>query len=99
LLLQPLVENAMRHGIGRRALAGRLTIRAERAGDRLVIRVEDDGPGPGESSARGRGVGLTNTRQRLATLYGDAGALLLEPAAAGGAVATVMLPLHQDPPA
>jgi len=74
MLLQPLVENAIRHGVSRSPAGGRLTIAARRQDARLALEVRDDGPGPSVSSARaepGNGVGLENTRQRLAHLYGD----------------------------
>src|ERR1043166_2297450 len=71
-LLQPLVENALEHGIGRRAGAGQITIRA-RAGDgaRLRLEVSDDGAGLSREVDANEGVGLGNTRQRLERLYGE----------------------------
>ena len=72
MLLQPLVENAIRHGVSRSSTGGRLTIAARRQDARLALEVCDDGPGP-SSRARaepGGGVGLENTRQRLTHLYG-----------------------------
>jgi signal transduction histidine kinase len=72
LLLQPLVENAVRHGIARRAGAGLLEIRAQREGDNLRLQVRDNGPGlqTGASGEMVKGVGLSNTRARLDQLYG-----------------------------
>ncbi|HEY6546870.1 MAG TPA: ATP-binding protein, partial [Vicinamibacteria bacterium] len=71
LLLQPLVENAIRHGIGRRQEAGRIEIVARRHYDRLDIRIRDDGPGlpEGPETALRTGVGLANTAARLQQLY------------------------------
>jgi len=89
-LLQPLVENALRHGLAKRVDATLLKIEARREGDDLVLAVIDDGPGP----AAGEGVGLGNTRERLATLYGARARLDLGRSAEGGAVATVRLPYH-----
>ncbi len=98
LLLQPLVENALRHGIAKRPEAGLLEIGSRREGDRIVIWVRDDGPGLGETaSTDGGGVGLTNVRARLAALYGEGAELRVEslPAdAGGGARATIVLPWH-----
>lgn len=99
-VLQPLVENALRHGIARRTAAGRLTIAARRgahAGE-LVLTVHDDGAGlPADwGGADDYGVGLANTAQRLAQLHGTAAALTLAPLAEGGTVATVRLPLRLE---
>jgi two-component system, LytTR family, sensor kinase len=88
-VLQPLVENAIRHGIAKRTEAGRIDIAARRVGDHLVLTVSDDGPGP-NGSANG-GVGLANTRERLRRLYGDA-TVELAPGELG-AVATITMPL------
>ncbi len=74
MLLQPLVENAIRHGVSRSPEGGRLTIAARRRDTRLSLDVCDDGPGPSAPRQRvdsGGGVGLENTRQRLSHLYGD----------------------------
>jgi two-component system LytT family sensor kinase len=94
-LLQPLVENALEHGIAQRPGPGRLDIGATRVGDRLVICVTDDGPGVRREAPAGRGVGLSNIRARLAELYGMAQHVTLEAASpAGGARATVALPFR-----
>ncbi len=96
--LQPIVENAIRHGIGRSSTAGNIRISACHLNGSLEIKVEDDGPGPGlESGARTRGIGLANTRARLAQLYGDAGRFQLETGNTGGAVATMILPYRVAP--
>jgi signal transduction histidine kinase len=94
-VLQPLVENALRHGLARRREAGALQIGARREGDALVLWVRDDGVGLEERGVQ-EGVGLANTRERLRTLYGDRARLELAPAPAGarGTVATVRLPLR-----
>jgi two-component system LytT family sensor kinase len=82
LILQPLVENAVRHGIARRIDARRLTIRGATRDGVLVLEVEDDGPGlPGgwtlASASDGAGVGLPNVRARLDRMYGERGRLEL----------------------
>jgi two-component sensor histidine kinase len=71
LLLQPLVENSIRHGLARHASAGRIDIRARRSSDRLLIDIIDEGPAtPANGSALRPGVGLANTRARLEALHG-----------------------------
>jgi hypothetical protein len=94
-LLQPLVENALRHGIARRADAGLLQVSAHREGAQLVVTVRDDGPGLFPPAEPGGGVGLANTRARLAALYGGSATLELANAEGGGAIATVRLPYHE----
>jgi signal transduction histidine kinase len=97
LVLQPLVENAIRHGVSRRSAAGALHIRARRQGDALELAVKDDGPGLPEGFVleRSPGIGLSNTRARLAQLYGEAGHLRVASASGDtGTVATVLLPLR-----
>ena len=95
LVLQPLVENALRHGIARRADAGLLEITARRDGDTLVLTVRDDGPGLDPAGPAATGVGLANTRARLAALYGDRASFGIANAAGGGVVATIRLPYHE----
>ena len=95
-LLQPLVENALRHGLAKRVTATLLRIEARREGDALVLTVTDDGPGPGGTVAEvGEGVGLGNTRERLAALYGDRARLELVGTPEGGARVTVRLPYRE----
>jgi len=92
-LLQPLVENALRHGLAKRVSATLLRIEARREGDDLVLSVTDDGPGPEPGEAEpAEGVGLGNTRERLVTLYGGRATLTLARTPGGGARATVRLP-------
>lgn len=96
LLLQPLVENALKHGPARRAGAATLVISVHRDAERLSLSVEDDGPGvPDPATAVGNGVGLSNTRERLGTLYGDLGRLTLANRPEGGLVVAVQLPAKQ----
>jgi two-component system LytT family sensor kinase len=91
-VLQPLVENAIRHGIAKRVASGVLTITGARVGSSLSLMVSDDGPGPAVDSSDG--VGLANTRERLRHLYGAGAALSLTQASGGGAVASITLPWH-----
>ena len=95
LLLQPLVENSIRHGLAARVRAGRIDVRARRSGDRLVLEVEDDGAGLEGGHAR-EGVGLGNTRARLAEMYGTSQAFELIGLAQGGTVARVSIPWRID---
>ena len=97
--LQPMVENAVRHGIGRSSSAGAIRISASRLGDFVKIHVQDDGPGFSAGGARQDGIGLTNTRERLRQLYGEAASLTLENAEPRGAVATMTLPYRVAPAA
>jgi anti-sigma regulatory factor (Ser/Thr protein kinase) len=95
-LLQPLVENAVRHGVALRVTAGRIEVRAWRDGDRLHLEVRDDGPGlPARPAAEG-GVGLANTRARLLHLYGTAGRLEAGNDPHGGCVVTITLPFREQ---
>ena len=75
-LLQPLVENAVKHGVARSKTPVTVSVKAQRRGDRVVIRVSDDAGGViGAPAANGTGVGLTNVAARLSALYGEAGRL------------------------
>jgi two-component system, LytTR family, sensor kinase len=101
LILQPLVENAVKHGIGGRESGGRIELHSWCEGERLHISVRDDGPGfpvpggDGSADAAG-GIGLRNTRERLQSLYGDAHYFSLKPAEGGGVVAHLVLPYHTN---
>jgi hypothetical protein len=102
-LLQPIVENAIKHGIARRADAGGLEIAARVVtlrladarsgqGEFLELAIRDDGVGMGASQAEG--VGLSNTRERLRTMYGSEASLSIEPRAGGGTEVILTLPLR-----
>jgi signal transduction histidine kinase len=92
LVLQPLVENAIRHGVAARVEAGRIDIRATRRGGTLVLDVEDDGPGLEDAERVRAGVGLGNTRARLAALYGDAHSLEVTGGPGLGTLVRVTIP-------
>ena len=95
LLLQPLVENAIKHAVAPREAGGTIGITVQRAGDQLRVWIRDDGPGPDASEQpAGAGVGLRNTRARLAALYGGNQRLDLRTAEGGGAIVEVILPYH-----
>ena len=92
LVLQPLVENAVKHGVGRLRGAGKIEIAAHREDGRVVLRVRDNGPGL--AAAPRDGVGVRNTRERLLQLYGEAQSFDLHPVDGGGTEALVSLPFH-----
>ncbi len=92
LLLQPVVENAIKHGASQVRDVGRIDIRGRREGDRLVLTVEDNGPGL--PVAQEDGLGLRNVRARLQALYGEEQALHLSSAPDEGTRATLELPYH-----
>ncbi|HUG52380.1 MAG TPA: histidine kinase [Vicinamibacteria bacterium] len=94
LILQPLVENAGKHGISSARRGGRIVISARRHGDRVRLAVRDTGPGPAPADRPpfDRGLGLRNTEARLRQLYGEAQPLTLRPAEGGGAIAELELP-------
>jgi hypothetical protein len=97
-ILQPLVENAIRHGLARRLSATDLIITARRKGEVLILTVRDHGTEPGAGPVeRGEGVGLANTRERLATLFGARASLTLETTAGEGTIATIRLPWRSEP--
>ncbi|MFL5581652.1 MAG: sensor histidine kinase [Gemmatimonadaceae bacterium] len=108
MLMQPLVENALRHGVGARPGPGEVVVRAVRAGDRLCLEVHDSGPGfapgsggdaeppavnPGEARRR---IGLSNTRDRLEQLYGYAHTFACGASPWGGASVRVEIPYRLE---
>jgi two-component system LytT family sensor kinase len=97
LLLQPLVENAIRHGNAERLGRGRIVVRARRERDRLVLEVEDDGPGAPPLAASG--LGLSATAERLQLLYGDDHNWSAGNAAAGGFLVRAAVPARLPPTA
>jgi LytS/YehU family sensor histidine kinase len=96
LLLQPLVENAIRHGISPRAGAGYVQVSARRLGDKLSITILDDGVGVrarrSRERSRGTGLGLTNTTTRLIHLYGDGHEFESGPREEGGYAVRITIP-------
>lgn len=97
LLLQPLVENAVRHGVSTSPVAGRVTVVGRVEGARLLIDVDDDGPGMDHPPrAPGSGTGLTNTRARLEHAFGEAAALRVESPPGGGTRIRLELPAAAD---
>ncbi len=95
LILQPLVENAVKHGVDKISDGGKIKIAARRDGDRLVMTVADNGPGPAKISKLDEaGVGLANIRQRLVQLYGSGASLTLAESPSGGTVAQITMPFR-----
>jgi two-component system, LytTR family, sensor kinase len=94
LILQPIVENAVRHGIEAQIAPGIIRIIAEHAGDTLVLSVEDNGCGLSSLSKDSlkEGVGLSNTRSRLKELYGGGASLELQPGKTRGFTAQIQIP-------
>lgn len=96
LVLQPLVENAIRHGIAPRSNSGTVDIRSERSGDRLTLVVRDNGIGVPPDTAMREGVGLRSTRARLQQIYGADGSFTIASnggsGASGGATCTIVIP-------
>jgi LytS/YehU family sensor histidine kinase len=97
MILQPIVENSVRHGIGAREAPGSVDVQATRCGEKLRLIVRDDGVGFGNapSSLRGNGIGLRSTRARLAHHYGDDFAFDIR-GEAGGTVVTIDVPFHTE---
>jgi LytS/YehU family sensor histidine kinase len=94
LILQPLVENAIRHGITRRITPGRVEVRAWEDAGRLNLVVRDDGVGLGARGPKREGVGLSITRARLEQLYGPAQRLELSSAPRGGTICALAIPFR-----
>jgi two-component system LytT family sensor kinase len=99
LLWQPVLENAIRHGVTPLAGRGRIVIASRREGEDLVLEIRDNGQGLPQDGAPRQGVGLRNVRERVAQLYGRRAQFSLAPALGGGAIATLRLPfIHCDVP-
>ncbi|HHP7236922.1 sensor histidine kinase [Longibacter sp.] len=103
LILQPLVENAIKHGISLRETPGTVRISALRSGPYLRLTVEDDGDGTGRTLSgdglpdTSNGIGLRNVRERLERLYGENHRFSLRPSTTGGLAAQIWLPFHTEP--
>jgi len=100
MILQPLVENSMKHAVSKTSAPSRIDVRAERVGDSLVLSVRDTGAQDGDVTDEdvlrqaGMGIGLRNTRARLEEIYGDEYALDLDKTGDGGLTVTIRLPYH-----
>lgn len=97
MILQPIVENAVIHGIACRVLPGEVRIRSRRENAVLRLEVFDNGAGLSEEEKPRNGLGLANTRDRLAQLYGGSQNLRLERRPSGGTIVTLELPFRSQP--
>jgi two-component system LytT family sensor kinase len=99
MILQPLVENSVRHGIARRAGPGTILVRSSKNGGNLEILLRDDGPGrsPSPPPSANFGVGLNNTRTRLQQMYGEAQRLDIRQPETGGFEVQITIPYHVAP--
>lgn len=93
-ILQPLIENALGHGIGTRALGGNISVRGHRDGNRLKLEVEDDGGGLPVAAVKD-GIGLSNTRERLRASFENDHQFALERSGIGGVIAKIDIPYRQ----
>jgi two-component system LytT family sensor kinase len=96
MILQPLVENAIKHGLTRKVGPGHITLRSRRHGDRLVLDVEDDGLGISDErlqTAMSSGIGLSNVHERLRVIYGATGRVELKGSPGHGACAHLEIPV------
>lgn len=97
LILQPLIENSLRHGLRGRSSRGRISISANREGNKLILAVRDNGAGlSAHPGSRRGGVGLANTEERLRTLYGDDAEFRLVNDESGGTVAEISMPARME---
>lgn len=97
MILQPLVENAIHHGIAPHVQQGRIEIEAHRTDDRLCLMVRDNGPGLKDPERLRMGVGLANTQERLENLYGQNQEFSLRNAASGGLEVRICIPFYLEP--
>jgi len=95
LIVQPLVENAVLHGVSSRTEGGEVEVRARRVGDVVRIEVRDDGPGPGGSSHAGTRTSIADLTTRLALLYGRAGRMTAGRGPGGGYHVALELPFRE----
>jgi sensor histidine kinase YesM len=99
LILQPLVENAIKHGLEPKIEGGNITVRASHKAGELKLEVSDSGVGLPEGRQTTDGFGLTQVRERLATIYGTRGTLVLTPGPGVGATASLVFPCGHPEPA
>ena len=98
MMLQSLVENAIKHGLEPKAEGGSLTVSAEIVHGRLAVKVADTGLGFGKAATAGTGIGLNNIRERLQLLYGSKGTLTVNENPGGGTAVTITVPYKSTSP-
>jgi len=94
-LLQPIIENAIKHGIAPMEGGGLIETSVKRIGDRLWLKVRDNGSGPGSSSTKGHGIGMQNTKERLAYFYPGTHEFCAVAPAGGGYEVTIQIPYER----
>jgi len=98
MLLQPIIENSIKHGVSKSESGGSITISAQRDGDKLVLEVRDDGPGVVDIQRvdatfdLSKGVGISNIRNRLQGIYGEEHSLTFSNAQPSGLIVRVVIP-------
>jgi len=103
MILQPLVENSIKHGLAPKVEGGSITLRSRLIKSRLVIEVEDDGVGMGSTQRiahdgiGGAGIGMANVAERLKVLYGDAAKMMIDGRDGGGTLIRLRLPILPNP--
>lgn len=104
ILLQPLIENSIKHGLEPRINGGTITVRSRLDGGRMIVEVEDDGVGMGARpqngiERQGAGIGMRNVRERLEVLYGEAAQLIVTSRPGRGTLVTIEIPVMRQEPA
>jgi two-component system LytT family sensor kinase len=102
MMLQPLVENSIKHGLSPKVEGGSITIRSRIDGERLIVEVEDDGVGIGgggflekPTGVGGTGIGMANVAERLHVLFGDTARMVVNNSPRGGTLVQISLPTYQ----
>lgn len=96
LILQPIIENAIKYGVAGKLDGGNIWILGKRFGSDLLLEITDDGPGLGQGKSTSTGLGLANSRERLATLYGDDFAFTLSPHEPSGLTVNLRIPYQTE---
>jgi LytS/YehU family sensor histidine kinase len=97
MMIQSLVENAIKHGLEPKAEGGKLTVRAEIVHGKLAVTIADTGLGFGKAATAGTGVGLANIRERIKLLYGDRASMTVADNTPSGTVVTLTVPYQAQP--